>query len=175
MCAYVVRPAQPRDNERIREIYNHAVLHTNATMNTVPRSILAQKLWLGVHDGLPYPALVACEAETGEVVGWGSLSAYIYYDGYRFTAENSVYVHPDWQGIGVGSVLLIALINEGGQRGFASLLALVTTDNTASLRLHEKYGFVHSGTLRRVGYKFDQWIDVACLQYLYPTLDDPTP
>ena len=51
-----------------------------------------------------------------------------------------------------------------------SLIAGITADNVASLRLHEKLGFVEVAHIREVGYKFGRWLDLKLLQLL---LDGP--
>lgn len=158
-----VRLTRPGDAGGIRAIYNHAVAHTTATMDTEPRTPKEQAAWMEAHNGSPYPALVA-ETTDGLVVGYASLSPYNRKPGYRTTTENSVYVHCDYQGQGVGRLLLEGLIAEGTRRGFYSLVALITADNAASLRLHENCGFETIGTLRRVGRKFDAWVDVTFMQ-----------
>ena len=40
-----------------------------------------------------YPIFVAVN-DAGEVVGWSSLSRYKERFGYRFSTENSIYIHP---------------------------------------------------------------------------------
>jgi len=165
----VVRPAQSKDADAIRAIYNHAVARTTATMDVYPRSPEAQQAWMEAHDGDPYPALVAETAEDGQVVGYASLSPYIARPGYRGTTENSVYVHCDWQGLGIGGALLTAIVGEAARRGFRTLLALISADNARSLHLHTRAGFVEAGTLRRVGRKFDQDVDVVFLQLMLDT------
>ena len=161
-----LRPVRDDDAEALRAIYNWAVAHTTATMDTEPRTPTGQSLWIEAHNGDPYPALVA-EAED-QIVGYASLSPYSPKPGYRTTTENSLYVHPDWQSRGVGAALLSALIAEARQRGFRLMLALITADNEASLRLHARQGFADAGTLRGVGRKFDRWIDVTFMQLALP-------
>ena len=165
VTAVTVRPARAEDAEAMRAIYNDAVATTTATMDTEPRSPERQAAWLAVHEGDPYPALVA-QSGSGEVVGWASLSPYNPKPGYRPTAETTIYVHRGHQCRGVGTELLRALVAEGERRGFRSLVALITADNEASLRLHARQGFETVGTLRRVARKFDRWIDVTFLQKL---------
>jgi phosphinothricin acetyltransferase len=167
MSNTIVRPAHRDDLEAVLGIYNWAVAHTTATMDTDPRSHAAQIEWLELHDGNPYPALVAeVPDESAGVVGFASLSPYIRRPGYKATAEVSLYVHPDWQRQGVGNALMTALLSEAKCRQFVVLLSLITADNEASLRLHERHGFAIAGTLRRVGRKFDQWVDVTFVQRL---------
>ncbi|GAB4463731.1 MAG: GNAT family N-acetyltransferase [Armatimonadaceae bacterium] len=163
-----MREARPGDTEAIREIYNWAVANTTATLDTEPRSLEAQHDWMARHDGNPYPLLVATHPEDGTVLGYACLSPYNPKPGYRTTAENSVYVHPDWHGLGIGSALLTALLAEADAREFVALIALITADNTASIRLHSRLGFETVGTLRQVGRKFNRWVDVTVLQRLHP-------
>lgn len=164
MSRVFVRPVQSGDVDALRAIYNHAVQHTTATMATQDRTSAEQADWLAAHDGFPFSAFAAETVENGQVVGYASLSPFIPRDGYRPTVETSVYVHPDWLGVGVGSALVSVLLADAARRGFTSCLALISADNAASLKLHVRYGFEEVGLLRRVGWKFDRWVDVAIWQ-----------
>lgn len=156
-----VRPATEADLEAIRAIYNAEVLGSTATFDEEPRDAEAQRRWLEAHQH-PYAALVA-EAD-GAVLGWGALSPFGARAAYRFTAEDSVYVHADARGRGVGTVLLRELLRAGRERGFRTVVARITAENGASIRLHERCGFVVVGVEREVGYKFGRWLDVVVMQ-----------
>ena len=158
-----IRPARASDAEAIRAIYNDAVATTTATMDTHPRTPEQQAEWMRGHDGNPYPAIVAEDAN-GRVLGFAALSPFNPKPGYASTAEVSVYVHRDWRGHGVGKFLIAALVHEAEQRGFHSLVVLITSGNAASQRLHEHNDFVVVGTMHRVARKFDTWLDVTILQ-----------
>jgi phosphinothricin acetyltransferase len=165
--SFTVRPIQASDAEGIRAIYNWAVHHTTATMDTQNRTPEGQRSWMGLHGPhTRYPVYVA-ECAPGQIIGYASLSPYIPRDGYRNTAETSVYVHPDWHGQGIATALLSRLITQADQLGYVSLLALITSDNTPSLRLHQRFGFEQAGHLRRVGHKLSRDIDVTILQRLW--------
>ena len=43
-------------------------------------------------------------------------------------------------------------------------MGVIALPNDASIGLHKKMGFVEAGYFKEVGYKFDQWIDVAYYQ-----------
>ncbi len=161
-----IRLARPDDSEQILAIYNEAVRTTTATLDTDERDIATQQLWMQRHSGDPYPCFVA-ENQDG-VVGWASLSPYNTKPGYRATAENSLYVAQSARGQGIGEALLRTLLADAPTRGIHTIIALITGDNTASLRLHEKLGFRTVGTLERVGRKFDQDIDVTLMQWSMP-------
>lgn len=38
------------------------------------------------------------------------------------------------------------------------------TANTATIRLHQRFGFRTVGTLDSVGFKFDRWVDCMLMQ-----------
>lgn len=148
----------------MRDIYNHAVLHTTATYDFEPQSLEARLQWWEEHERDGWPVWVA-EGSEG-VVGWSSLSRYHVRCGFRFTGETSVYVAPEAQGRGLGGRLMEPLIEGGRERGLHTLLAAVDATNQVSLKLHERFGFVRVGHFREVGHKFGRWLDVVYLQRL---------
>jgi len=159
---HTIRPATADDSEAIRAIYNAAVETTTASLDTEPRSPQAQSEWMGRHDFNPWPAYVAVVDD--RVVGWASLSPYNPKPGYRTTAENSLYVDPAFHGRGIGAALLRHLIETAPTHGIREVIALITSENTISLALHQRHDFRLVGTLHRVGRKFDRWIDVTLMQ-----------
>jgi L-amino acid N-acyltransferase YncA len=163
MNDFTVREATAADQRAILDIYNDAVLHSTATFDLEPRTWEEQQQWAEGHRP-PYQVLVAVVGET--VAGWGSLSAFRPRPGYRFTAEDSVYVHEDFRGRGIARALLQRLIEAARQGGFHSIMALIDGDNEVSVRLHERFGFRHVGRFTEVGFKFDRWLDVVHMQKL---------
>jgi phosphinothricin acetyltransferase len=99
-------------------------------------------------------------------VGFGSLSAYRDRPAYRTTVEDSVYVHPDHQGRGVGRAVLGELVEVANARGFHTVIARIVGHNEASIAVHERLGFEPVGVEREVGRKFHQWLDVVVMQRL---------
>jgi phosphinothricin acetyltransferase len=91
---------------------------------------------------------------------------------YRFTTENSVYVHHEQHRKGIGKMLLKDLMERADRLGFRSTVALISADQEASIRLHRSFGFVDGGYVRRVGYKFGRWLDVAFMQRESPAFAD---
>jgi L-amino acid N-acyltransferase YncA len=79
--------------------------------------------------------------------------------------ENSVYVHHEFQRQGIGSKLLAELVHRAREEGFASVIAVISSDQEASLALHRAAGFQGVGCFHQVGYKFDRYIDVVYLQF----------
>lgn len=167
----IIRKAVPGDAEAIRAIYNHAVATSTASLDTEGRSSEVQETWMKRHDFAPWPAYVAVEDAT--VVGWASLSPYNPKPGYRTTAENSLYVGEAHRGKGIGHALLSHLIETAPEHGVREIVALITSENHVSVRLHQKLGFRTVGTLERVGRKFDRWVDVTLMQRSIPETPAP--
>jgi L-amino acid N-acyltransferase YncA len=160
-CAVTVRDARAEDNDQIAAIWNHEALWTDATTDSEPRDARAQREWLERHTGA-YPALVAAAAE--EVRAYGSLSPYRAKPAFARTVEDSVYVARGHRGAGLGTLILGALVERARALGCHSMLARITSKNTASIRLHERQGFRIVGVEREVAFKLDGWHDVVLVQ-----------
>lgn len=158
-----VRLATLDDAEAIRSIYNPEVLESTVTFDLVPRTLEDQQAWIASHAGA-HPAVVAEEA--GVVCGFGSLTAYKERPAYRTSVEDSVYVHREYQGRGVGNLLLTSLVGLAADHGFHALFARIVGGHDASIRLHQKCGFEIIGVEKEVGRKFGQWLDVVLMQRL---------
>ncbi len=102
--ALLVRLAADRDLAAINDIYNHYVPISTTTYDIAPMSLDERVRWFAGRDAI-HPVTVACRGNA--VVGWGSLHPFRGKTGYRFTVENSVYVHPAHQREGIGSAILV--------------------------------------------------------------------
>jgi L-amino acid N-acyltransferase len=160
-----VRPATDADLQGILDIYNDCVLTTTATYDYEPRTLEHRAAWFEDHVKQDYAVLVA-ENDAREIVGWGALNPYHARMGYRFTTENSVYVAAEHRGQGLGKLLLAPLINAARKRGLCAIIAAIDAQNAASIRLHEQFGFEKVGHFKKVGFKFDRWLDVVYMELL---------
>ena len=158
-----IRPAVESDAEAIRAIYNHEVEHSTATFDLVMRSSADQRSWLATRSGA-FSVLVA--EWQGDVVGFASISPYKERAAYRTTVEDSVYVRRDRHGLGIGKVLLTALLDAAETSGFHSVMARIEAGGDASRALHQACGFHLVGIEREVGRKFNRWVDVVEMQKL---------
>lgn len=140
-------------------ISNWAAEHTPANFAIEPESL---ESWLKSFDetNRQYPWLVA-EDPSAEVTGFAKASPHKGRCAYAWTAEISVYVHPNHHGKRVGTALYEKLIPLLKAQGFVTLIAGITTPNPASQKLHEAFGFKRIGTFAKVGWKFDRWHDVG--------------
>jgi phosphinothricin acetyltransferase len=161
-----IRPACRTDCPGILAIYNDAVLTTTATYDYEPRTLEHREAWFEAHERGRYSMFVAEDPQTGSILGWSALNPYHDRMGYRFTAENSVYVAADQRGRGLGSRLLEPLIPAAKDRGLRAVIAAIDAANEASIRLHARFGFEKVGLFRQVGFKFDRWLDVVYMERL---------
>jgi len=53
------------------------------------------------------------------------------------------------------------------------MVGVIDASNTVSLRLHENEGFVLTGIMKEVGYKFGKWLDAAFYQLILSTPEQP--
>ena len=161
-----IRPAGLDDLDDITDIYNEAILTTDATFDTSPKTLAQQKLWFENH-GPRNPILVA-ELDRA-VVGWASLSEWSPRRAYFDTAEVSLYIKEEFRSRGIGKKLLETIIHEGDRAGLHTVIARITTTNKQSVRLHKQVGFERIGIMREVGQKFGRLLDVCLMQRIYPS------
>lgn len=160
-----IRLATLNDLPSILDIYNDAVLHTAATAEYQLHTLDMRREWYDLHMSDNLPVFVA-ENDEGGVVGWSSLSRFHSRYGYRFTVEDSVYVAANSRGRGVGKALIPPLVDSARRLGLHVILASIDSDNQASIRLHQRYGFEVVGRLNEVIYKFDRWLSTVFMQLM---------
>jgi L-amino acid N-acyltransferase YncA len=158
-----IRPSRETDTPAIADIYSHYVLHGSASFEAVPPSV---KEMARRRDDVLNRALPHLVAEIGQtVIGYAYAVPYRSRDAYRFTVEDSVYVHPNHAGKGVGRLLLTALIEACEKTLCRQMIAVIGgRDNIASISLHRALGFRDVGVLKSVGFKFGAWVDTVLMQ-----------
>ena len=157
-----VRDVAETDAAAIAAIYAQHVLTGTASFDFEPPSAAFHLAKIQRIRGAGWPFLVA--ESSGVVVGYAYVTQFRDRAAYRFTAENSIYVHPDHVGRGVGSRLLNQLLGRAALNGFRTVVAVIGGAEPASMALHAKCGFVEVGRLKAVGFKFDRWLDSVYMQ-----------
>ena len=157
-----IRPATEHDLPGIATIYNHEVANSIATFDLeAPTLAYWHEKLEGNHEG--DHLLVAVDGDD-DVVGYAYSWSYRPRPAYELTRETSIYLDPSVRGQGIGRLLYPALLDAMAKSGVHTAVALVAQPNPSSVALHKAVGFEHVGTMREVGYKFDQWIDVEWYQ-----------
>jgi L-amino acid N-acyltransferase len=154
--------------EAIRGIYNHEIVHTTALYEYEPRSIETMAAWWAAKQAAGLPVL-GIEAEPGVLAGFASWGPFRPFPAYGHTVEHSVYVDSRFRVRGIGRALLASLIEEACDRNLHTLVGVIDATNAASIGLHRRLGFTHSGTVREAGFKFGRWLDVEYWQLILAT------
>jgi phosphinothricin acetyltransferase len=158
-----IRLATEADLPAIDEIYRWYIPRSTCTYQEEVEPFEARVRWYREH-GPRHPITVALL--DGQIVGWGALSVFRERAAYRHTVENSVYIHHDHHGRGIGSALLADLIERARALGHHTIIAGIDAEQAASVKLHEKFGFQKCADLKQVGFKFGRWLDVIYMQLM---------
>ncbi|MBN2462570.1 MAG: N-acetyltransferase [Dehalococcoidia bacterium] len=159
-----IRQATSADLGQITNIYNDAIEKTFATFDTEPKTLEEQEKWFANHDAR-HPVLIA--EQDGVIIAWASLSRWSDRHAYSDTAEISLYVKEEYRGKGTGKQLMQAIIQEGKTAGLHTAIARIAGSNKISADLCKSFGFQYIGTMKEVGKKFDQLLDVHLMQLIY--------
>lgn len=161
MSTIAIREMTAADAAAVLRIYQQGIDTGNASFAD------SAGTWTAFDSGkLKAPRLVA--ERDGEVLGWAVLSPTSSRPFYAGVAETAVYIADTARGMGVGDALLKALVEASEEAGIWTLQTLIFTDNVASIRLHEKFGFQPLGVRKGLGYMtfgpWKGWRDVAFLE-----------
>ena len=168
-----IRTAEPRDAAATAAIYAHHVAHGTASFDTVPRTDAEMAAKIAECTARGWPFLVA--EVGGQVVGYAYATQFRDRPAYTSTCENSIYLHPDHLGQGIGTQLLRALVDAAERAGFRQMIAVVGGAEPASVALHARAGFVETGRMRSVGRKHGRWLDTLYMQKSLGPGDDIPP
>jgi phosphinothricin acetyltransferase len=158
-----IRAAVEADLEAITSIYRHHVLTGTASFELDPPDAVEMKRRFAEIKAKKLPYLIALA--DGQIAGYAYAGPYRPRPAYRFTVENSIYVHPEMHRRGIGDALLKQLIIECRMRDCKQIIAVIgDSANAGSISLHKKHGFAHVGVLRDVGFKFGRWLDTVFMQ-----------
>ncbi len=155
-------------SDRILDIFNEAILNSTALYDYKPRTADSMKAWFEVKYKGNYPVIGAVN-ETGELLGFASYGAFRAWPAYKYSVEHSIYVDKRFRGQGIGKTLLQEIISSARKQQYHVLLGAIDSRNTASIRLHQRFGFQHAGTIREVGFKFGHWLDLDFYQLILET------
>lgn len=154
----MIRSATPSDAFAITTIYNHYVATSTITFEEEPVSTedMAQR----IQDVTDKFVWYVYEHE-GKVVGYAYATAWRTRCAYRLSVESSVYVSKDYPHLGIGTKLYQFLLDDLKDRGICVVIGGIALPNPASIALHEKFGFEKVAHFKKVGRKFEKWIDVG--------------
>lgn len=164
MSALAIRRATGGDAAAIAALQNALLATTAIEWTDTPHTVESRVAWIRAHQD---EGTVLVAEEGGEIVGfaaYGDFRDSARWPGYRFVVENTIHVRRDRWGSGVGRRLMEALIAHAAAAGKHAMVAAVTGDNPASIRFHERLGFVEVARMPEIGAKHGRWLDLVLLQ-----------
>ena len=154
-----LRLAEPGDAAQIATIYAPFCLETAVSFETTAPDEAAMRERISTLTQR-YPWLVAVSG-TGDVLGYAHAGKHRERAAYRWSVDFTAYLVPEEKRRGIGTELYRALVRICQSLGYYRAFAGITLPNEASIRLHEKIGFLPIGVYRRVGFKLGKWHDVG--------------
>ena len=172
----MIRIAREEDVPQILAIYAPYILNTTYTFEyTVPTEAQFLDRFRGITAQFPWLVW----EEEGQVLGYVYGSAPYTLAAYRWCGELSVYLIPEAQGKGIGRKLYLAAEEILRRQGYQVCYAIITAENTGSIRFHERMGYTFSAHFPACGYKFGRWLGVTWMEKRLGFVDSvsnfPTP
>lgn len=166
----MIRPATEDDVAAMLAIYAPYVRSSTATFEyEVPTFAQFLTRFRTLRDQFPW--LVWEQA--GEILGYAYASAPFERAAYRWCAEDSVYLHPDARGQGIGGKLLNALEKLLTMQGYCRIYAIITAENQPSLDFHRAKGYRVVGQFPDCGFKFGRWLGVVWMDKVLKVVELP--
>ena len=157
-----------RHSAAILAIFNEAIANSTALYDYKPRAAESMVSWFDAKTKGRYP-VIGIEDDADTLVAFGSYGPFRAWPAYKYTVEHSIYVDTRFRGQGHGRALLEALVDAAVKQDYHVMVGGIDASNTVSIRLHERLGFRHCGTVAQAGFKFGRWLDLAFYQRILAT------
>jgi L-phenylalanine/L-methionine N-acetyltransferase len=152
----IVRRTGPGDYEDLRRIFSDPRVVAGTLQLPLPSAELWRRRLSEPEEGTF--SLVACVDD--EVVGEISLHTSPTRWRMRHVGSIGMGVRDDWQGKGVGTALMQAVLDLADNWLNLTRIELrVYTDNAPAIALYEKFGFEIEGTHRRMAFRNGEYVD----------------
>ena len=158
-----VRRAIPADVMEMLQIYNQGIEDRIATLEEETKNYDYMTKWYDEHQGR-HAALVAKKDDM--LIGWASLNPYSHRCAYHGVADLSIYIHREYRGQGIGSILLKALEEEARNNEFYKIVLFTFPFNQSGQGLYQKMNYRTVGVFENQGVLDGKPIDVMIMEKL---------
>jgi L-amino acid N-acyltransferase YncA len=161
MSNITFKPVEEAHLSEILEIYTYYILNTTVTFHIDPISIEQMKEIVNLNNSF-YKTFVIFMEET--LCGYVLFTQHKKREAYNTTAEVTIYLKPEFSGKGIGKAALSFIENEAKNAGIHALVATITNENIASVKLFEKNGYFKCAGYKEVGKKFGRYLDLIAYE-----------
>ena len=167
----MIRPATEKDVPEILSIYAPYVENSTATFEyDVPCSRSFLQRFYDITAQFPWLVW----EEEGRILGYAYASAPYSRAAFSWCAEPSIYLRPEATGKGIGRKLYAVLEAILELQGYHILYALITAENTESIRFHEKNGYKLQADFPDCGFKFGRWLGLCWMEKRLCVVESPS-
>lgn len=160
----MIRNVHINDAQQLVDIYNYYVSNTVVTFDDIPLPVDTFRHKIETIAS-QYPFLVF--EENNKILGYAYAGKWREKPAYKNTVESTIYLHHDAVGKQIGSKLYTELLRLLKHQNYHVVIGGLALPNEASVKLHEKFGFVKVAHFKEVGLKFDTWLDVGFWQLIF--------
>ncbi len=158
----MIRKIQIDDAKKICDIYNYYI---KSTIITFEEELVSEVEMTDRIKSATLPWLVFEENE--KIPGYAFASEWKSRCAYKYSVEISIYLDTNFKGKGIGQQLYNELLQQLKELKYQTIIAGISLPNEASVKFHEKFGFEKVAHFKKVGYKFNKFIDVGYWQLLF--------
>jgi L-amino acid N-acyltransferase len=153
-----LRCATENDIPEILEIFNDALVNTTAVYSYQKATHQEQLEWFNHKKVAGIPVYVAQDNDV--ILGYVTYGPFRARPAYKYTVELSIYVDSKARNQGIAKAMMTKILEVCQEKELKTLICGIDSENKASIDLCQKFGFTHSGSLKKVGYKFGHWLDL---------------
>ena len=168
-----LRTLTENDLPYVKDIYDYYTLHTTVVYFLHCASIDELKNYIPVGD--PVYRSFIIETPEGAPCGFCYFARFKPREAFRISVELTLYLKPEFTGRGYGKQAILRLEEIIRQEGFSNIMALISGENEASIRLFEKCGFECCANIRQVAEKFGKKLDLKMYQKIISDNSHLTP
>jgi L-amino acid N-acyltransferase YncA len=157
-----LRIAEITDLPAIVNIYNQTIASRMVTADITPIQVEEKIAWFEQHSAQHRPLWVL-ENDTNEIIAWMSFQSFYGRPAYNATVEISIYIDENYRNQKIGNYLLQYALSHAKEYNIETILGFIFANNTPSIALFQKYGFVVWGHLPEIAQLDDQKRDLLIM------------
>ena len=151
------QPVAENDLAAMLELYNFYISTTTTTFDygKITPEEFRQRIFIGHAKYQTY--LIRLRDEN---IGFCFLTQFRKKAAYDRTAEIGLYLKPEFTGKGIGHPAVAFLEKAAISKGIRVIIASISGENTASIKLFQKMGYENCAHYQQVAEKFGRFVDV---------------